>query len=251
MARKKPAPPPKKKKSNEPPTEEGLPIWMATFADMMTLLLCFFVLLLSFAQQDVSKFKTLMGSIKEAFGIQIEREDAPFAAFSPSKYERKEVELEQNEKAVLGMVLQMKQLSKKLDLDDSMSITTEDDGVIMRVPNDEIFEPGSVELKPDADKYFASVLRILEDHNYNVVVRGNTDNSPAPGNIYPTNWELSSARAAAALRRIMEKGGISSGRLKAVGYADTLPLLPNTTQENRQANNRIEFFFHHPDKRSW
>lgn len=251
MPRKKEAPPPPPKKIDEPPADEGLPLWLATFADMMSLLLCFFILLLSFAQQDISKFKTLMGSIKEAFGVQVERKEASYAAFSPSKFERKEVELEKDEKALLGMVLQMKSIASDLDLDNSMKITTEDDGVIVRIPNDDIFKAGSVEFQPGADKYFESVLRILKDHNFDVVVRGNTDDSPAPGNLYPSNWELSSARAAAALRKLMQMGDISSGRLKAVGYADTLPLLPNTTAENRRANNRLEFFFHKPDERSW
>ncbi len=251
MAKKKQALPPPKKKSNEPPVEEGLPLWMATFADMVTLLLCFFVLLLSFANQDITKFKTLMGSIKDAFGVQIERPDAPYAAFSPTKFDRPEIKLEQQEQATLAMVQQLKSLTETLDLTKSAKITTDDEGVIMRVPNDELFLPGTAELKPTAQQYFQAVLRILEDHNYNIVVRGHTDDTPASGALYPSNWELSSARAASALRALIEQGGVPPTRLKAVGYANSLPLVPNNTELNRAVNRRTEFFFHRPDTRSW
>ena len=99
---------PRKRGGDEPPVEEGLPAWMATFADLVTLLLCFFVLLLSFAQQDANKFKTLAGSIKNAFGIQIKRKTANFAAFSPERYERSDVTLEKEDK--------MRKFSDKLQI---------------------------------------------------------------------------------------------------------------------------------------
>ncbi len=253
MAKKDKAPAqPPPKKQEEVDCEEGLPMWMATFSDMVTLLLCFFVLLLSFANQDVTKFRTMMGSIKDAFGVQVKRRDAEFAAFSPSNVERKDVKLDQQDQAVLGMVMQLKALSDRdLDLKKSVKITTDDMGAIMRVPNALLFDPGSAKLKPTADKVLNDVIKILKTHNFDLVVRGNTDDEYQPNPNYPSNWELSASRAAASLRYIMEKGGIEASRLKAVGYADSMPLVPNNSPQNRALNRRMEFFFHRPEEKSW
>lgn len=243
------APPPKKCPHQE--CEEGLPPWLSTFADLATNMLCFFVLLLSFAQMDVQKFKDVLGSIKEAFGVQTKRPDANFSAFSPTKFERKEVQMDQDDRAMLAMVVQLNTLLDETELKKTTKVTTDDVGVILRVDNDALFEPGTAMLKPGAEQALSKVVAILKEHNYELVVRGHTDDHPTSGNLYPSNWELSSARAAAALRFIVEKGGIRSNRLKAVGYADSQPLLPNNSEENRHTNRRTEFYFHRPGDRSW
>lgn len=82
-------------------------------------------------------------------------------------------------------------------------------------------------------------------------MRGHTDDIPVRSAKYPSNWELSAARAAAALRYIVEKGGINPSRLKAVGYAGTRPLVPNTSEANRAINRRVEFYFHRPRVEGW
>lgn len=249
---KKQAPPPPCKK-DETICEEGLPPWLATFADMMSLLLCFFVLLLSFANQDITKFRTLMGSIKDAFGVQIKRDEAEFAAFSPSKYERKDVELNEDNKMLLGMVLQLKKLIvDDPELKEAAEITSDDHGVIMRIPNSLIFRPGTAQFADTAPEVFTKIITFLKEHNFDLVVRGHTDDRfNQPSEVYPSNWELSSARAGAALRYIIEKGGIQPSRLKAVGYSDSQPLVPNTSDDNRFLNNRAEFYFHRPSINSW
>ncbi|MBG0775093.1 MAG: OmpA family protein [Desulfovibrionaceae bacterium] len=251
MAKKNQSPPPPPPKKCDADCPEGLPEWMATFSDMVTLLLCFFILLLSFAKQDINTFKTLMGSVKDAFGVQIKRKDAPYAAFSPTNYERKDVELSQQNKQILGLVLQLKNVLDDPKLKKVTKVTADDDGVVLRVDMSEMFDPGSAHLKPSAEAIFARVIKILKEYNFNVVVRGHTDDQPPNNAQYPTNWELSSARAAAALRYVMEHGEIPPTRLKAVGYADSQPLLPNTSDKNREANRRMEFYFHRPEAQSW
>ncbi|MFV0423279.1 flagellar motor protein MotB [Oleidesulfovibrio sp.] len=248
----KKAPPPPKRQ-DDTPCEEGLPPWMATFADMMSLLLCFFVLLLSFAQQDANKFKTLMGSIKEAFGVQVKRKEAPFAAFSPSDFERKDVELDPENKELLGMVLEIKNfVLQDPDLKKTAKISTDDAGVVIRIPTSEIFAPGSAKPVADAASKLATVVRIMKERNLGLVVRCHTsDRSLDSNSLYPTNWELSSARAATTLRILMQAGDIAPSRMKAVGYADSQPLLPNNTDENRYVNSRLEFYFHTPSVKSW
>ncbi len=241
-----------KPKDNSPPPEEGLPPWMATFADMVTLLLCFFVLLLSFANNDLAKFKELLGSIRGAFGVKIERKEADHLSLVPSDLERKEIKMDSNDKRLLGLVLRIKAL---LDQEDATSKSTgvkaDHDGVLVNSESASLFEPGTATLKPGASKVLDRIIDILKEHNYNLVVRGHTDNSEQRSRKFPTNWELSSARAASALRYIIEKGGIEPKRLKAVGYADTQPLVKNDSPENRRKNRRLEFFYHKPARDEW
>lgn len=251
MPKKSAPPPPPPKKGDEPPAEEGLPGWMATFADMMTLLLCFFVLLLSFANQDVQKFNDLLGSIKEAFGVQIQRRDAPYAAQSPSPYEQMEMSDEDKmllnaRNSIENIVLQDPELTR------SVTINEDQRGVVMRVPNDVLFAPGSAEFMPGYERILNFAIRVLKEQTLDLVIRGHTSDVYIPSDTFPSNWELSAARAIATMRYIMEQGGIPSTRLKAIGYADSQLLVgPNTSDSLRRQNSRMEFYFHRPGDVSW
>lgn len=248
----KKAPPPPKKKPQEPPVEEGLPLWMATFADMVTLLLCFFVLLLSFAQQDANKFKTLMGSIKEAFGVQLKRKEAEFAAFSPSQFERKDVQINEDKKQLLGLAVSLKKtIMDNEKLKKTTRVATEEDGVVMRIRNEALFTDNSARLIDGADDVILEAIKVLQDHNFNLVIRSNTDDAPSQSQQFPSAWELTAARSATILHFIVTQTEIPATRIKAVGYANSHPLVPNNSAENRALNRRVEFFFHPPSLKSW
>ncbi|NJB68452.1 chemotaxis protein MotB [Desulfobaculum xiamenense] len=241
-----------KRKDDGPEVQEGLPEWMATFADMMTLLLCFFVLLLSFANQDLANFRTLMGSIRDAFGVQKERPQATFAAYSPTRLESKGVKLNQDQRVVLDLTMQLRALVEDdTELKRSAGVTAEREGVLVRVESAYLFDQGKASLRPGSEKMLENVLKILKEYNFNCVIRGHTDDREEGGSLYPSNWELSSARAAAALRWLVEKGGIEARRLKAVGYAGTRPLVPNDRAEDRTRNRRVEFLLHRPETETW
>jgi chemotaxis protein MotB len=241
-----------KNKAPQKKGEEGLPAWVATFGDLMSLMLTFFVLMLSFANMDIQKYQDMMGSIKDAFGVQVKRKQADYVAFSPSKMERKEVELDQENRVLLGMVMRLKALIKDDEkLRRNVDVSPDDQGVLVRVSNSFLFDPGSAKLKKEAKKALSKIIATLKEHNFDLVIRGHTDNTPVISEIYPSNWELSAARAATALRYIAKKGGISTTRLKAVGYADTRPLVPNNSDKNRARNRRVEFYFHRPEVKGW
>jgi len=190
--------------------------------------------------------------LKNAFGVKVERRVDDHLSLTPSDVARKEIKMDSNDKRLLGLVLRIKAL---LDQDDttrkSSGVKADQDGVLVNSNTASLFSPGSATLKPEAKKILDKVISVLKDHNYNMVVRGHTDNSETRSKKFPTNWELSSARAASALRYIIEQGGIESKRLKAVGYADTQPLVKNDTPENRKKNRRLEFFYHKPARDSW
>lgn len=236
------------KKRPEPhESEEGAPAWMATFADLMSLLLTFFVLLLSFANMDIQKFQDMMGSVQDAFGVQKERGQDTYIAFSPTRYERKEIKLDKTSEAVMGLSMAVQSiLTKDESLKKNVDLKPDDSGLLMRVRSGVMFAPGSASLKPGASDVLDKVITILKNYNFDLVVRGHTDDSTQTSSSYPSNWELSSARAAAAVRYILGNSSLSPFRLKAVGYADTRPLLPNINAANRAMNRRVEFYFRQP-----
>lgn len=241
-----------RKRPEEPEIIEGLPEWMATFSDMVTLLLTFFVLLLTFANQDLVKFKIVAGSVKEAFGVQTEDAKASYAPYSPTRFERKEMPLDVKQKKLLDLVLGVKAVIEgDAARDKAVKVTTDQNGVLQRVDNAAMFAPGSTELSPRALPILDRVGKLLKERNVDVVISGHTDTQPAASADYPSNWELSSARAARALRYLTEKWGIDPGRMKAAGYAGSRPLVPNDTEDNRARNNRVELYFHARGAENW
>ncbi|WP_045221686.1 OmpA family protein [Desulfonatronum thioautotrophicum] len=239
-------------KYSKPSQEEGAPLWMVTFADLMSLLLTFFILVLSFANMDIVRFREMLGSIQNAFGVQVQRREADYVAFSPSEFERKDLELSRQSEEILSMVVQLRTIMQDDEaLQRSTGVEADDQGLVLRVDSESMFDAGSAVLRPEAAPALEAVIRILRDYNMNLVIRGHTDNTPISTPQFPSNWELSAARATAALRYILEHGGFSPTRMRAVGYADSRPLVPNTTEENRNRNRRVEFFYHAPDVHPW
>ncbi|SMF36753.1 OmpA/MotB family protein [Desulfovibrio gilichinskyi] len=232
-----------------PPPEEGLPPWMATFADMVTLLLCFFVLLLSFANQDIANFEKMKGSIQDAFGVQFKDKSGRHVAYSDSKFSESSVK-ETAKKDMAALELDIRAFINAGDISKLMSVTTDQNGVLVRVPSRVLFKPGTATLDPGIHGVLDKISGIMKTKNFNLVVRGHTDDLPTHNNVYDSNWELSAARAATCLRYILQKSGVSHTRVKAVGYAGTKPLVPNTSTQNRAINRRVEYYYQ-PQSNDW
>jgi len=246
----------RRKPASEPPGDEGLPAWMATFADMVTLLLCFFVLLLSFAEQSEEKYRDALGSIKGAFGVkEVRAISDQMALFNTSSEATKDMasQISHDDRLLLGVIMRIKSLIENTDNDlkEGAGVTADRDGVVFSANSSAMFKPGTAELEPRAHEILDSVIKVLKDYKLNLVVRGHTDDRPISTKQFPSNWELSAARAAVALDYILQKGGIEISRAKAVGYADTRPAVPNDSEENRKKNQRVEFYLHMPQRDAW
>ncbi len=233
------------RKAPPEPEEEGAPEWLMTFSDLMSLLLTFFVLLLSFANMDIQKFREMLGSIKDAFGVQVKRPEADYVAFSPSPFENK-MKLSKQDKQVLGMVLTVKSLLGTEAKKEPIEINAEDRGVMVRVQSDVLFKRGSAQLLPSAKKVLDSIIKLLKKNDWMVAIRGHTDDTEAKYSKYHSPWDLSIARATTVLRYILKKGKFNPRRFRAEGYGDTLPLVPNISPQNRAKNRRVEFYFYRP-----
>jgi len=231
--------------------KKGLPPWMATFADLSTLLLTFFVLLLTFANMDVQKFKEMLGSVKDAFGVQFE-EQGQFQPVKPKPQPvpqreslmqtrpvapiasaRDEVEARQ-------MAAKIRQLVKEVGLDKAVQITAGRGGVRLRVKGRLLFEPGQAVVKRGAMKLLHGLAQVMKKFRYYLTVEGHTDSLPIRNARFPSNWELSAARATAVLRALVSMG-VPKRRVVAVGYADNYPIADNSTEAGREKNRRVEF----------
>ncbi|WP_207263588.1 flagellar motor protein MotB [Desulfovibrio sp. Huiquan2017] len=232
-----------------PKPDEGIPAWMATFSDMVTLLLCFFVLLLSFTNQDVTNFRKLMGSIQEALGVQYEDKTAMSVPYADTTFKERQSVRDNRQIVELGVIL--KKAIRAKDLTHMAKVSSDKSGVMLRLSNQVLFDKGSVELTAEAKQALQIVIESMQKTNFNMVIRGHTDGEVPESAQYGSNWSLSAARAARCLRYILEHSAIPATRMKAVGYGGSKPLLPSTSEENRHVNRRVEFFFLPPGRSKW
>ncbi|WFS64240.1 OmpA family protein [Pseudodesulfovibrio thermohalotolerans] len=236
-------------KSDPPKPDEGIPPWMATFADMVTLLLCFFVLLLSFTNQDITNFRKLMGSIQEALGVQYEDSSALSTPYAETTFQERQSVRDNRQIVELGVLLKKAILAR--DLTHMAKVSTDKSGVMLRLSSQVLFAKGSIELTAEARQTLQMIIDSMQKTDFNVVIRGHTDGETPESNLYDSNWDLSAARAARCLRYILEHSDIPATRMKAVGYGGSKPLLPSTSEENRNANRRVEFFYLPPGRTKW
>lgn len=211
-----------------PPCEEGAPEWMATFADMVTLLMVFFVLMYAIASKNISTVKTIIeGESTKSLGV-LELMNA--------------VEVKESISSLTGMqsddiLSQMEEVAE----DSSLEVETNAAKIIVRVPGATLFPAGKANLNLSARPVLDEVIRVVNKYpKYKIHIQGHTDDEPISTAMFPTNWELSAARATAVLRYFIDRGA-EPERMTATGYADTFPLARNDIAEGRARNRRVEF----------
>lgn len=211
---------------------------MCTFADLMSLLLCFFVLLLSFSVMDAQKYKMVQGSMKNAFGVQKQEKFTQNPAgekiIAPSFLS--------TPLAVKIMARIDEEIAEELN---AGLIEVEEAGqnsVLLRVKDSVAFEFGKAELRPQFLIILDKIGKIIREIEAKATVSGHTDNVPLKrGGPFSSNWSLSTARSVAVVEYWAEKYNIPSQRLTAIGFAEGQPLASNGTPEGRAANRRVEF----------
>ncbi len=260
----------------------GAPLWLATFADLMSLLMCFFVLLLSFATMDANKFKKMAESMETAFGVQrdIPATEVPMGTsiiaqhFSPAQTTPsvlEEVKQSTNQQStqldvsiddvekIKQKIMQQKQDeiqqqaeaikdSLKKEIDQGL-VTVETDGlrIIIRINEKGSFPSGSAILKAGFDPVMDKITEAVKRAKGRVVIAGHTDNIPMSSDWYRSNWELSASRAVTVAQYMLAKKGMDPKRIVVEGLADTQPLVPNDTPENRAKNRRVEIIIEQDD----
>ena len=225
--------------------KKGAPRWMTTFSDLTTLLLTFFVLMLSFANIDVAKFRDLLGSIQNAFGVQ-EREHGEFQPVA-NEDDLQKIEIIQNDdelkkKELEQMAQKIEQVSDENQLKEFTKIQVGSNSVRIRITGQLMFSLGKADIKPQAYKLLDGIVEVMQNYDYYLLVEGHTDSLKISTAHFPSNWELSSARASAVVRYMISKG-TNHKRLSGIGHAYNYPIATNKTREGRHLNRRVEFIF--------
>lgn len=225
----------RKKVEDEP--KAGAPEWMATYSDMVTLLLCFFVLLFSFANLDVQKFKAIAVSMNGSLGVldsgttvNMEPLVGSFPNDSPT---------EENEE-FKKLYEEMSGYVKENNLSASITLLLDERGMLVRFMDDVLFDSGKADLTPKAKEIINKVAEIIKENDKNVRIEGHTDNIPINTFRFPSNWELSTTRAVNVVKYLIEENGIEPYRLSASGYSDQHPVDDNSKPEGRQKNRRVD-----------
>lgn len=246
-----------------------------TFADLMSLLMCFFVLLLSFSEIDAMKFKQIAGELSKAFGVQreIPALEIPlgtspiFDKFSPAPPEPTLVnEIRQTTtdqqpqlqtlKSSTEQAMEAAAAEESLEasasrirevLEDAIDdgrITVEKDQdqhrIVIRIEEKGSFPSGSAELTWEFEGLLLEMAKVLADMPGELTVEGHTDDIPIRTSRFYSNWDLSAARSAAVANVLLATGDVTPTRLAVKGLADTKPRVPNTSAENRAKNRRVE-----------
>ncbi len=215
--------------------------WLVTYADLMTILLVFFVLLYSLASFEKEKYKTKVETI---IG-QLEQNQKPNGILlDMSKDTDRKISLEDitglrsRERTLFKMV---NNLVRKTDQNQNITTQFRNGKIIITVSGETLFSSGSAKLNPRALPVFNQMIQIFDKFpEYTVNIKGHTDNIPISTPVFPSNWELSAIRATTVLRYLISMG-MRPQRLTATGYGDIMPRVPNTTDKNREKNRRVEF----------
>ncbi|MCP4448189.1 MAG: OmpA family protein [Myxococcales bacterium] len=217
--------------------------WMATFADLMSLLLTFFVLLLSFANMDVVRFKVVLGSVRDAFGVQFEH-PGDMEAISTSIVAMSKEESSPTIKVIeeVMMLEKVKKIIKDEGMEDMMSAELDERGVVIRIKGHILFRSGEAELRDEGLKALGPVIKLAKAMDHQLSIQGHTDDRPISTSKFPSNWELSTARAVATMR-YLSSNALQPARMNVAGYANMRPLAKNTTAAGRAKNRRVEFVF--------
>lgn len=226
--------------------------WKVAYADFVTAMMAFFLLLwvLNMVPPETRAGLAAYFSGERNFDSSSTSpiSNNPFIQ-NTDKIDARDLKITEVERSHYAIAQKIKQmLMADAVPQQSSGISADDVGVQLRVNSDIMFRPGSVQLSVEGVKVLRDVLNIMKEYNLYLVVRGHADSSETSPPYGP--WELSGARSAAVLRYLAEHG-VKPTRLRGVAYGETRPLKPGTSEESRAVNRRVEFFFHRPEVMSY
>lgn len=217
----------------------GAPVWVVTFADLMSLLLVFFVMLLSFSEIDASKYRSLSESLREAFGAQ--KVQDVFTSSQPNQM----LIAEQSGGTQSEILDQLRSIIPQA-FPGALPDEHDARGFLLRVPGSLLFETGRDELKEAMKVPLRQVAELIRQQDgLTLRVDGHTDDVPIRNERFPSNWELSAGRALAVVHFLIDECGMAPSIVSAAAFADSRPITLNDTPANRELNRRVEFRFVH------
>jgi chemotaxis protein MotB len=222
--------------------------WLLTYADLMNLLLIFFIVLYALSQLDAAKFNQLAQSLNMSLGNSslspyidkaapgnnsiIKMPNTVPSPVIPSKLEDQQID---EIKKKVDQVVEEKGLKGEID------VAVQERGVVISINAQLLFKSGSADLDPNSKPTIREIGDILlQVPGKQIKIEGHTDNDAISSSQFPSNWELSSARATNVLRLLVDKAHIDPRLISSVGYGEFRPVAPNTTEENKSKNRRVD-----------
>ena len=210
--------------------------WLLPYADFITLLFAVFVVMYSISNVEESKFKSLSDSLSIALNVKnAENKNIIF----DSQKTNSPIELNINkEDHLLEIGQQLQNDLAPLVADKKIKITKIKEGIVITINDSLLFKSGQAQIDPNFDMDLRQISDVLKKYPNMIQVEGHTDNNKINSGLYPSNWELSSARASSVVRALIANG-VQESQLTAIGYAANQPIESNKTEEGRYRNRRV------------
>jgi chemotaxis protein MotB len=217
---------------------ENLERWLITYADLITLLLAFFIMMYTFSKQDSQKYQEVANYLRAIFS------GGAGIAGNGSLPESKAVEqiLGKNSERDTQKHLEeeIQSVQSKEDSQRNIYVISSNGNIVVRVTDRSFFDEGRAELRAEAKHTLDRIAPILKTSNNFVRIEGHTDNIPISTAEFTSNWELSVRRATEVVRYLVEKHDFPPAKLSATGYAQYRPIVPNNSAKNRAINRRTD-----------
>lgn len=209
---------------------------MTIYGDMVTLLLAFFVLLYSFSVIDILKFQQIMSSIQVSF---LGEQGIMEMAIEPTRGEIVDLAVDHKFEDVLVTYQVVKEYLREEGLEGLIKTRIEERGVVLEIQDQILFDSGRAEIRGEAEELLRKVAGIIARVPNQIIVEGHTDNVPINTAQFPSNWELSVARAVRVVRFFSERQQLPAKRFVASGYGEYQPVATNVTVAGRAKNRRV------------
>jgi chemotaxis protein MotB len=229
----------KRRKSDNEVDESsgGAPSWMVTYGDLMSLLLTFFVLLVSFSSIQMVEFEKAMGSLKGALGVlkykKSVTQSTKYNIPQLSGFKLKETE---------DKIEEIKEFIANKGIAEQVQLSVTEDGIAIRMLETIMFDLGKAELKSTAHPILNKIAELIRSWPNRVRIEGHTDDLPIKTAEFPSNWELSAVRAINVIHYFKDIVGIDGKKLVCQGHGENNPVAANDSDQNRAKNRRVEIF---------
>ena len=218
--------------------------WEVVYSGFVLILLCFFIMLSSFSSMEEAKIMRFVKSFIDAVGIL-----PGGLKFDPgSTVLPGSADMVDSDDQLAQIYAELEELSGRLKKENDITLAYSSKGLVMRLTDRALFEVGVAAISPQALPLLKKVGETISRTDFEVRIEGHSDDLPIKTAQFPSNWELSTARAVNVLRYFIETGTISSQRLSAAGFGEFQPLVPNDSIEHRAQNRRVEIIFLNSDQ---
>ena len=215
--------------------------WLVSYADFITLLFAFFVVMYALSSVSEGKYRVLSDALVSAFGSKAIERLAPAAQPPPLPARRitKPSGMQDRQREQMrGIAQSILRVLDSLVRDGQVKVSQSNRGISVEINASVLFASGQAQLRADSGRALQRVARVLATSDQGIEVEGYSDDTPISTSQFPSNWELSSARASSVVRLFLDNG-VAAERLSAIGYGPNRPVMPNDTPEGRARNRRV------------